>query len=158
MENLNKISILLIGLLSFLFGCSNSSFSADTTGKNMAKVLGLDSKLYEENNNSYNANNPIEPNKANITYVDGTKSYFLVVSIEIGQGSIPPIILQSSFSIIYDSESISLDMVTDSESDDEFLSYVSKYHIVFKKENFLTQIVLQLDEYSDFVILSTDYN
>lgn len=155
MKILNKISILLIILLSFLSSCSNSSTLSDT-GKNVAKVLGFNSKLYEENNNSYNANNPIEPNKANITYVNNAKTYFLVVSIEIGQGSIPPRILRSSFSIIYDSESISLDMVTDSESDDEYLSYVTKYHITFNKENFLTPIVIQLDDYCDFVILSTD--
>lgn len=124
MKNLNKMAIFLIGLISILSSCSNSNTSAEIIGESMAKVLGFNSKLYEENNYSYNVNNPIEPNKANVTYVDGIKSYFLLVSIEIGQGSIPPIIPQSSFSIIYDSESIDLDMVTDSESDDKFLSYV----------------------------------
>lgn len=158
MNKSNMIFILFFGLLSFPSGCSNSSPSTDITGENMAKVLGLNSVLYEENNNSYDANSPINPNKANITYVDDTKSYFLVVIIEIGQGSIPPTILQSSFSIIYDSEIISLDMITDGKSNNEFLSYVTKYHIVFNKEFILTPIVLQLNEYNDFVILSTNPN
>ncbi|MEG2269842.1 MAG: hypothetical protein RSC27_00695 [Bacilli bacterium] len=51
---------------------------------------------------------------------------------------------------------MNLNCVTNSESDNKYLSYALNYHIEFKKDNFLTPIVLQLDDHIEYVILSTD--
>ncbi|MEG2269841.1 MAG: hypothetical protein RSC27_00690 [Bacilli bacterium] len=82
MKKLYKMSIILFGLIPFLSGCIDLNASTDYTGTKEAKVLGFNTKLYEEINSSYNDDSPIKPNKSNITHVDYAKTYFLVVNID----------------------------------------------------------------------------
>ena len=138
---------LLIVTLPLLFSCTSNA--NDTTGTKMAQVVGFETNLYLDNDSNYDQSSPLPCDATNVYDVDKANSYYFIINIKIGGGSIPPNIPSNSYSIIYDEQEIKL--VGDYSL--EYLPLLINYQLSFNKEFILSPIVVKLGDFNKTIVL-----